>query len=173
MTEERSSELARLERVLDIYGADQSRWPAHERAALLALISRDVRARRLLAEARSLDRVLSAAPEGSPSERLARSIVAAAIGDGDRRARVVPIEVMRSGPPPRREPHERPRLLAPAAVMLAASFAVGVYLGAAILGQSTFAAGIEISGLDNGEGVDINGLYFNPDDLGGDRGGLL
>jgi hypothetical protein len=51
-----------FERLLDIYGGDRTRWPTDARAAAAHLVARDADARRLLAEAEALDRVLESAP---------------------------------------------------------------------------------------------------------------
>ncbi|MBO0765496.1 MAG: hypothetical protein J2P50_13030, partial [Hyphomicrobiaceae bacterium] len=54
--------MAEFEGLLDIYGADRTRWPADARAAAAHLAARDVDACQLLAEAKALDRVLQSAP---------------------------------------------------------------------------------------------------------------
>ena len=54
--------LADFERLLDVYGGDRTRWPAEARAAAAQLVARDAKARRMLAEAEALDRVLERAP---------------------------------------------------------------------------------------------------------------
>jgi hypothetical protein len=72
--------LAEFERLLDIYGAYRSRWPADARAAAAHLAARDAEACRLLAEAEALDRVLQSAPVPTLAVEaaLAERIVAAA-----------------------------------------------------------------------------------------------
>src|SRR6516164_2616183 len=54
--------LAEFERLLDVYGSDRSRWPVAARASAGQLVARLAVARRLLAEAEGLDRVLERAP---------------------------------------------------------------------------------------------------------------
>jgi hypothetical protein len=51
--------LARLQQVLDSAGAKPARWPAAERAGLERLVASDTKARRMVAEARALDRLLT------------------------------------------------------------------------------------------------------------------
>ncbi len=51
-----------FERLLDVYGSDRTRWPVEARAGAGQLVARDKAARRLLAEAESLDRALERAP---------------------------------------------------------------------------------------------------------------
>ena len=54
--------LADLERLLDVYGGDRTRWPVEARAAAAQLVARERRRAGLLAEAEALDRVLERAP---------------------------------------------------------------------------------------------------------------
>jgi hypothetical protein len=72
--------MAELERLLEVYGADRARWPAEVRAAAAQVVAASAEARRLLAEAEALDRVLERAPvPGLAAEvALAERIVAAA-----------------------------------------------------------------------------------------------
>jgi hypothetical protein len=137
-----SMTLTDLEQLLEIYGADRVRWPAEARAGAAQLMARDVAARRMLAEAEALDRVLERAPLPALAieAALAERIVAAA----QRSPRIVKLEesrpaaaaaapvqaaalpaVMRPGP-------RRMRLLgreARAVGFLAACLAIGVVLG--------------------------------------------
>ena len=71
---------ADLERLLDVYGSDRSRWPVEARAGAGQLVARDRAARRLLGEAEALDRVLERAPLPSLAREaaLVERIVAAA-----------------------------------------------------------------------------------------------
>src|SRR5262245_48797677 len=72
---------ADLERLLDVYGSDRSRWPVDCRASAGQLVARDRAARQLLSEAQALDRVLERAPLPSLAREaaLADRIVAAAL----------------------------------------------------------------------------------------------
>jgi hypothetical protein len=76
----KSMTLAEFARLLDVYGAERTRWPVEARASAAVLVSGDAEARRLLAETQALDRVLERAPvPGSVVETaLAERIVAAA-----------------------------------------------------------------------------------------------
>ncbi len=89
-TQGREDLLLALERTLDTYGADQTRWPDGDRVRFEALIEEDARARQLMAEAAALDCVLDLAhPAVSENhDALADRIVAAAartprVGEGD------------------------------------------------------------------------------------------
>src|SRR5438046_2498673 len=90
-----SMTLADFERLLDVYGGDRTRWPAEARAAAAQLVARDGKARRLLAEAEALDRVLERAPLPALATEaaLADRIVAAA----QRSPRIVRIAAERGG----------------------------------------------------------------------------
>jgi hypothetical protein len=138
-----SMTLAELGQLLDVYGADRGRWPADERAAAAQLSARDAEARRLLAEAEALDRVLDSAPVPTLAVEaaLAGRIVAAA----QRSPRIVKLEDARPAAAPDATPvptaavpaiaTASPRRLrlsgmeARAVALLAASLVIGVVLG--------------------------------------------
>jgi hypothetical protein len=69
-----------LERLLDVYGSDRTRWPVDARSGAGQLATHDKAARRLLGEAEALDRVLERAPLPSlvREAALADRIIAAA-----------------------------------------------------------------------------------------------
>jgi hypothetical protein len=135
--------LAELGQLLDVYGADRGRWPADERTAAAQLSARDAEARRLLAEAEALDRVLDSAPVPTLAVEaaLAGRIVAAA----QRSPRIVKLEDARPAAAPDATPvptaavpaiaTASPRRLrlsgmeARAVALLAASLVIGVVLG--------------------------------------------
>lgn len=133
---------AELERVLDIYGADTTRWPAARRETLVAFARSDTQAARLLAEAQAVDAALALAPAGRASQRLKSDIVAAAVGDASREARVVPLSAAKP----------RPRRPAPwqAAALLAASFALGLYLGVAGVADTALQGTLNYASADTG-----------------------
>jgi hypothetical protein len=123
--------------VLDTYGADVVRWPQHIRARADALLAQDPQAERLLAEARALDALLGRAPVPAAERHaaLAERIMAAA-----QRQHAAPAAA-RSGIvlpwPGAKRPHSRQASgrfnVAPAwgaTALLAASLAVGVFVGA-------------------------------------------
>jgi hypothetical protein len=141
-----SMTLAELGQLLDVYGADRLRWPANARAAAAQLVARDAEARRRLAEAEALDRVLDSAPLPALAVEtaLAERIVAAA----QRSPRIVKLEESRPAaadtpvqavtPPAVRPNLRRPIFLgreARALGFLAASLAIGVVLGAELTPQ--------------------------------------
>ncbi len=143
--------LAELEQVLDSYGADAARWPAARRDALTAFSRFDARGARLLAETTAFEALLALAPRGEASDRLKSGIVAAAVGDGSRDARIVPLSVAR-------RPRRRPALWQAAAV-LAASFALGLYLGVAGLADPALRGALNYAAVDGSaeEGEDLFG----------------
>ena len=124
----------RLRDVLDRYGADPRRWPDDEREGLRALAKSDSVMARELDDTLAFDRLLDLAPAGAPSGALKDRIVAAAhedkrpaklaVSDRPRRERSAraanPVQTIT----PRRQP------IWPAAALMAASLAIGIYLGA-------------------------------------------
>jgi len=135
--------LAEFARLLDVYGGDRTRWPAEARAAAAHLVARDAGARRLLAEAEALDRLLERAPLPALATEaaLADRIVAAA----QRSPRIATIAGARAAAfgATRRDAaagaaattmsvRSRPRLLsggAGAAGLLVASLVIGIVIG--------------------------------------------
>jgi hypothetical protein len=146
-----SMTMAEFERLLDVYGGDRTRWPVDARAAAGQLVARDARARRLLAEAEALDRVLERAPLPALSMEaaLADRIVAAArrsprivkIGGGAR-----PDE---SAPQPAKA-RKRMSLgtVQRAAGVLAASLVAGIFIGLTNLPQAVLPALAELVSAD-------------------------
>lgn len=88
MTENKNREsngLEALERLLATHGADRTRWPAPERLRFAPLLSASALARRKLAEAEALDRLIDLAPEPRTNRSaLAERIVAAASAEAAR-----------------------------------------------------------------------------------------
>ena len=135
--DKRAEDREALERLLDIYGADRTRWPARERLRFAGVVSEDKLAARMLAEADALDQLLEQAPRASSADvdALKERIMAAAL-----RAQAPQLAVVASGKPGsakavplagRRAPFN-PRFTRsqwPAAGMLAASLVLGVMLG--------------------------------------------
>jgi uncharacterized membrane protein YccC len=138
MTQEptRPATLLALERHLEIYGADERRWPEAARERFASLIASDARARASLAEARALDRLLDRASWPSVSrERAVRDRIMAAVSNDSGGVRSAPAAARVVELPPRRQP---PRTAPVAsrtgwriAALLAASLAIGIYLGSA------------------------------------------
>src|SRR3989337_1515991 len=79
--------LEMLERILDTYGADRTRWPADARLALSRLIGESAEAQRRLADAAVFDRMLDHAP-GLRAERHA-DLVERIVSAAERSPRVV------------------------------------------------------------------------------------
>jgi hypothetical protein len=162
-----SMTLAEFTRLLDVYGADRTRWPAEARATAAHLVARDAEARQLLAEAEALDRVLQSAPVPALAVEaaLAERIVAAA----QRSPRIVKLPTVRpaaaaaapaAAPPayPDRPPQSRLlRRRARAASFLVASLAVGVLIGQLSLPWQMVPELAELAGLasDRGDLIQI------------------
>lgn len=145
MTQDLNECRKELQRVLDTYGADRDRWPAHDRPLLDRLLETDALSRRTLAEARALDRVLDSAPlpQGARMAGLADRIMAAAAAPAPAPvAAPVPVAATASILPWRRKPV--PALVDPvpvddaltartgwqAAGLIAACLLAGIYIGA-------------------------------------------
>jgi hypothetical protein len=138
--------LPEFERLLEVYGGDRTRWPAEERAAAAQLVARDAAARRSMAEAEALDRVLDRAPLPALAVEaaLADRIVAAA----QRSPRIVRANpVLAAAAPiatvaaPERAPAVPPKARfeyrsVRAAGVLAASLVAGIFIGLSNLPQS-------------------------------------
>jgi hypothetical protein len=153
-----------FERLLDVYGSDRTRWPVEARASAGQLVARDKAARRLLAEAEALDRTLERAPLPTLAEEsaLAVRILAAA----RRSPRMVPTAKADATPLDQRSidnvvrlPGLRARSRWPtrtafggAAGMLAASLALGVFLGLSNLSQGVLPVLEDMTGIALGSG---------------------
>ena len=136
-----------LERLAAAYGGDLDRWPAQHRRAAASLVEGSPEARRRLAEAMALDRLLdrASAPDPLRHAALTDRIVAAATTVGRPTAIVVPLPV-------RREAARGPAAISPrptrgrfgsvsqAAAVLAASLMLGVTLGALDVVPASFIA---------------------------------
>ena len=154
--------IADFERLLDVYGSDRARWPVEARACAGQLVARDKTARRLLAEAEALDKTLERAPLPSlaAESALADRIIAAA----RRSPRMVPAFATNAAGGARRIAGNvvrlpglsaRPRWLtrtglASAAGMLAASLALGVFLGVSNLSQGMLPMLEDVTGITLG-----------------------
>ena len=150
-----------LEGLLEVYGADRTRWPARERLRFASFISEDDEARRLLNEAAALDALLDRAPRASEDREhaLKERIVAAALRSSERQLAVVETEGNSTRLAVRKRQPAVAALLSkvpvpnewPAAAVLAASLVLGVMLGTAGTFQPTMqevavAAGFETAG---------------------------
>jgi hypothetical protein len=144
-----------LARLLEIHGADRTRWPARERLRFAGVISEDKTAAKLLAEAEALDRLLDQAPRASAAgiEALKERIVAAAL-----RTHEPHLAVIAGGKKVAVLPQARlgRRSLAtrfvewPAAAVLAASLVLGVMLGTTGTVETTMREVAQVAGFGNG-----------------------
>jgi hypothetical protein len=137
--------LAEFERLLDVYGGDRTRWPAEARAAAGQLVGRDAKARRMLAEAEALDRVLARAPLPSlASEAVLAERIVTAAQRSPRIVRTSPAQPGRAAAteaqalPPRPAASWKRLLRADVrgAAVLAASLVAGIVLGISNVPQS-------------------------------------
>jgi hypothetical protein len=122
-----------LKRLLEIYGADRSRWPARDRLKFAELVAESAGARQAMADAEAFDRLLDMAPEPKATDMTALSnrILAAAAADarGDRPGKV---ETLSRSARPRNESlksQPRRRVDWPAAALMAASLMLGIFAG--------------------------------------------
>lgn len=162
--------LTRLVEVLDTFGADPSRWPAAERAVLEALVRTDKSAAQLFVEAKALARVMDAAPALRASAALSARIVAAALEDPARTATVVPFELTR-GQTRQTFSIRRAASMWPAAA-LAASFALGLYMGVAGIGGTAVESVFQVA-MTKSSGTDADSISWLEDSGGADEEGLL
>lgn len=131
--------------LIDVHGADRTRWPLSARASAASLLAVSAEARRLLAEAGAFDAILSRASDvrGTDILELAARIVA---NRGDQLGTIVSKPVVtHSGLATVRRGQQFRAELWPGAALLAASLMVGI-----LLGQSQLIAralpGLEIIG---------------------------
>jgi hypothetical protein len=158
-----SMSVAEIEQLLDVYGADRMRWPTEARAAAAQLVAKDAEARRLVAEAEALDRVLGSAPvPGLAVEAvLAERIVAAAQRsprivklDDARPVAAAPVQTV-SMPVAATASPRRVWLLgrhARAVGLLAASLVIGVVLGSSELTPQLLPELADITGFTSDSG---------------------
>lgn len=144
MTQEIDNDRKMLAQVLDTWGSDRSRWPSDRRARLAHLLETDATSRRLVAEARALDRVLDRAPlvAGDRMAALADRIMASAVEATGKVAappssgRVVSFPSFRLQTALKRPSNTNSddaltgRTAWQSAALIAASLLIGVYIGA-------------------------------------------
>jgi hypothetical protein len=137
--EKRAEDRQALEHLLEVYGADRTRWPARERLRFASLVAEDDGARRLVSEASALDSLLDLAPKASAAREhvLKERIVAAALRQTEPRFAVVARSTKPARAGWRAWTGRASALRAPASSgwaaggLLAASLVVGVLLGSA------------------------------------------
>ena len=145
-----------FERLLDVYGADRTRWPLAARASAAARLASDVTARKLLTEAEALDTVLlhTAEPDKTDVVALAERIVAAARAmprsAGSEGVTSVPVGLPRQ----HRMTVASGRDAVRGAALLAASLLIGVFVGQSQLGARAVPALEELTGIASPASVD-------------------
>lgn len=145
MTHDRqNARIEELEGLLDTYGSDTSRWPQAARARTEGLLGPGGAGARLMAEAKALDAVLARAPLPSAERRsalveriMAEASAPAAAGDQEQGVgRPSGVVIPWPGARGRGNGTPRPATAAPSAAswraagLLAASLALGVFIGA-------------------------------------------
>jgi hypothetical protein len=148
-----TTDVLSLEHHLEIYGADQTRWPQAARERFAQLLADDARARTLLSEAAALDRLLDHGPVPSTiKERALRDRIVAVINNEGNAARTDRPGVRSTESPRSRQlswtSSDRRRAGWQAAALLAASLAIGVYLGSVGELTSEVQLVVEAVGLD-------------------------
>jgi hypothetical protein len=144
-----------LARLLEIHGADRTRWPARERLRFAGVISEDKAAEKLLAEAEALDRLLDKAPRASAAgiDALKERIMAAALKAHEPHVaviaggkNVVALPQVQRG----RRPLTARFVEWPAAAVLAASLVLGVMLGTTGTVETTMQEMAQAAGFGSG-----------------------
>lgn len=163
-----------LERLLDIHGADRTRWPARERLKFASVISEDEAAAALLVEARALERLLDRAPQVSEAsvDALKERIVAAALRSQPRRFTTVEGDGRKPVPAKgwlgqlRRPSASMSFTQLPAAAVLAASLVLGVMLGTSGTFKTTMQQVASVSGFNSSSATDSSQLALGEEVLG-------
>ncbi len=170
-------EIEALSALVDRFGADRTRWPAPERLRFAGLLKDSAEARRLLTEAAAFDRLLDMAPlvDDKRQPALVDRIVATAVDTEPQVAATAGRErdaTGRAGGGVRnlaaaRAARTAPRRFGssswPAAALLAASLALGIFAGstgllpAASFGLGTVAADSDFYGRTLALGPDVAG----------------
>jgi hypothetical protein len=166
--------IAEFERLLDVYGSDRTRWPTEARASAGQLVARDRAARRLLAEAEALDRALERAPlptlarEAALAERIVvaarrspRMVPAAAAEHAGQAAPHAAGNVVMLPVPAGRRPWLSRAAVGGVAGALAASLALGIFLGLSGLSQGMVPAIEQATGLSLGAGGRVAALQVD------------
>ncbi|MFA5899300.1 MAG: hypothetical protein WC829_09325 [Hyphomicrobium sp.] len=175
----RAEERAALQQLLEIHGADRTRWPARERLRFASAISEDEASASLMAEAEALDRLLDRAPRASEAslEALKERIVAAALRSQP--PRLAAVAGGKAAPAkPLAGPSRHRAWLAnvgewPAAAVLAASLVLGVMLGSAGTLDSAMREVASVTGLNAVAVADTAHLALGEDVLGSSDEDLL
>ena len=159
-----------LKSLLEIYGADRSRWPARDRLKFAELLADHHDARQVMAEAEALDRLLDMAPEPKAAEltSLSARILSAAAATPQRTpaGNVTPLSAAAK---PRSQPSKfRPRRVVdwPAAALMAASLVLGIFAGTnGYLGDVT-GSDTELAQSADNDQSDASALAFGTDAAG-------
>lgn len=155
--------LAEFEHLLEVHGADRTRWPLASRAEATAILKSDASARRMLAEAVALEAVLAVpqATDAAAIAALADRIVAAtrrsprlvARTDNPRPARTTGVG---------RVFHGLEKDVWRAGALLAASMLIGIFVGQSQLGAGAVPALVDLAGVTLGVSTDKMALADLP-----------
>lgn len=129
-----------FENLLEVYGADRTRWPLAARAKAMARLASDGTAQRLMAEAEALDAVLLQGPEPAGAEvmALADRIIAATRATPRVVASGRPVVQPLAAPPVRKVVFDHS--LWRAMALLAASLMIGIFAGQSQIGAGAVPA---------------------------------
>lgn len=158
--------LKELEEALASAGPHPRRWRAACCARLSAFIENDQEAARLFAEAKALERVLCCAPEGKARPALESCILRAAFQCSQSRHGSPGLDIRLGGAGMRQFPFRMPaRSFWGEAALLAASLALGVYIG--ISGEAVpTLRGLDIMASTDGDAaIAFSGSLFEPTGL--------
>ena len=178
MTADRSQgtheELERLDALLLAHGGDVQRWPEESQSWVRDFAARDPDARRMLDEARALDRLLDSAQNDSPTphDALVDRIVGAAARQPNvqQDAQVIPFSTARreaAAKPVRPLRRSATATVLQAAAVLVTALALGVVLGASEFGRPTVRSIVVAAGmadLQEGEYGLLDGSPLSPSD---------
>jgi hypothetical protein len=162
--------LRELEEALALAGPHPRRWRAACCARLSAFVENDAEAARLFAEAKALDRVLCCAPEGKPRNALEGCILRAAFQRPQNRRQSAGLAIRLGGGGAlgrvRQFPFRVPsRSFWGEAALLAASLALGVYIGMSGEAVPTLRDLDMIASTDGDAAIAFSGSLFEPSGL--------
>ena len=161
--------LKELEEALALAGPHPRRWRSARCARLSAFVESDQEAARLFAEAKALDRVLYCAPEGKAGVTLEGCILRAAFQMPQNRGPAPGFEIRLGGSPRSRVqqfPFRLPsRSFWGEAALLAASLALGIYIGMSGEAVPTLRGLDMIASTDGDAAMAFSGSLFEPSGL--------
>lgn len=167
--QQRGTLMVELEEVLDLHGANPGKWPEHKKARLSAFVETDDEAMKLFAQAKAFDLLLGCCRKGQVRPGLEKSILATVCNLPQQHrpfsvqsfpaSRTAPIMPRRGGTTPTRHWPWRE------AALLAASLAVGIYIGLSGEALPTLRDLNMVASADMTAGAAIAGSLLGPSGL--------